>query len=116
MNTRTAVRQRYPDLGKELKVVGSYEKYAKFEMELNEPGRILNGSVNYTYRVQELKAESARTLEALNQKQPVRIPELSGPKTTADNVDRGNVDCCELRFGGGNREKAIKEACVQENG
>ena len=92
MNTRTAVRQRYPDLGKELKVLRSYEKYAKFEMELNEPGRVLNGSVNYTYRVQELKEESARTLEALKQRQPVRIPELSGAKTTPNNIDKGKFN------------------------
>lgn len=87
MNTRTATRQRYPDLGKELTIIRSYENYAKFEMELNEPGHIFNGSVNYTQRIQELLQESSKTLEALKEKQPVRIPELSGPKTTSNNVD-----------------------------
>lgn len=87
MNTRTAMRQRYPDLSKELKVITTYEKYAKFEAELNEPGRVVNGFTSSSQRVQELMQESTKTLEALKGKQPVRIPELSGPKTTQNEID-----------------------------
>lgn len=88
MNTRIAMRQRYPDLGKELKVIRTYDKYAKYEMELDEPTRVLNGSANVSQRVQELTMESARTLKALKGKQPVRIPELGGSKAGPSEVDK----------------------------
>eukprot|EP00826_Nyctotherus_ovalis_P016398 TRINITY_DN14744_c0_g2_i2.p1 TRINITY_DN14744_c0_g2~~TRINITY_DN14744_c0_g2_i2.p1 ORF type:complete len:278 (+),score=86.00 TRINITY_DN14744_c0_g2_i2:154-987(+) len=82
MGTRTAMRQRYPDLGKELKVVRDYDKYAKWEAELVEPGRSPSDSAKIPQRTQELAQESKRTLEALKEKQPVRIPELRDLKAT----------------------------------
>lgn len=92
MNTRTAMRQRYPDLGKELQVVRTYERYAKFEAELNEPGRNINGFSTNSQRVRELILESTKTLEALGGKQAVRIPELGGSKTTSNDTDNRIVD------------------------
>jgi len=115
MSTRTAVRQRYPDLGKELQIIRTYEKYVKFEMELNEPGRVVNGFSSNSQRVQELKQESAKTLEALRGKQAVRIPDLAGPKTTSNEIDNCIVDVKVGRFVGGNKTKPFKKAHVQEN-
>lgn len=83
MSTRTAVRQRCLDLNKQLKIIRTYEKYIQFENESTEPTRTLNGFDSIPQRVEELMLETARTIEALKEKQPVRIPEMSGPKTSA---------------------------------
>lgn len=86
---KIAVRQRYPETSKELKIVRSYEEYARFEAELND---IIHGKINslgIVRRVEELNQESAGTLEALKAKQPVRIPEMKGKEKLSDVTEKG---------------------------
>lgn len=83
MGTRTAMRQRYPDLGKELKIVRSYGQYADWEAELNDLGRTPGDPAKAPRRLQDLMGESMRTLEVLKTKQPVRIPELRDSRATS---------------------------------
>ena len=76
MNTGVSVRQRYPDNTKPLRVTRTYEKYAQFEAAFTDITHIENGGRDIGQRVEELKYESAKMLEALKGKQRVRIPEM----------------------------------------
>ena len=76
MTTRVSVRQRNPDLNKPLQVIRTYPRYAEFEVSLTDTSHLDNSGESLLKRVEELKYESSKTLEALKQKQPVRIPEM----------------------------------------
>lgn len=76
MSTRISVRQRYPDHNKPLRVLRTYDKYAQFEAEFTDSTRLGNSVDGVAKRVEELVYESSKTLDALKQKQPVRIPDV----------------------------------------
>jgi hypothetical protein len=81
MATGVSVRQRYPDPTKELKVIRTYEEYARFEAAFVDILRLENSSSDIVRRSEELKYESAKTLDALKTKPPVRIPETKSAET-----------------------------------
>jgi len=76
MTSRISVRQRNPDHGKTLKLITTFQKYAQFELSQNEFNQAENGQDFISKRVEELKYDASKTIEALKQKQPVRIPEM----------------------------------------
>jgi hypothetical protein len=76
MTTGVAVRQRYPDNTKQLKVLRTYKEYAQFEATLTDITHVENGERNIAKRIDELQYESTKTLEVLKTKPPVRIPEM----------------------------------------
>jgi len=84
---KIAVRQRYPESAKELKIIRSYEEYVQFEIEQNDICHTKSEGVGTTQRVMELRNESARTIEALRKKQPVRIPEMEQKEQLSTNKD-----------------------------
>lgn len=95
---KIAVRQRYPETNKELKIVKSYGEYARFEAELND---ITHGKINslgIAKRVEELNLESAKTLEILKAKQPVRIPEMKDRENLSDITEKRmhSINPCRL--------------------
>jgi hypothetical protein len=90
-NMRISVRQRYPESNKALKIFRTYERYAHFEAEMADVSHIKGDEGGTERRVGELQQESARTLEALKQKQPVRIPEMKGKEKVADAIDTSKV-------------------------
>lgn len=73
---KIAVRQRYPEPIKELKIIRTYDSYAHYEIENNDINHAKSGVLGLTQRILDLQRESAKTLEALREKQPVRIPEI----------------------------------------
>ncbi len=91
VSTRISVRQRYPEHTKTLKVIRSYEKYAQFEADSADMSRFGNGVDGTVHRVAELIRESAKTLEALKGKQPVRIPEVKTSDKVAASAESGMV-------------------------
>ena len=96
MTTGVSVRQRYPEHTKQLKVTNTYEKYAQFEAAFTDITRIEDGGSDIAKRVEELKYESAKTLEALKGKQAVRIPEIrrADEEDKLDGVaEKGKAEC-----------------------
>lgn len=77
------MRPRIPDHMKGIKISHSYEDYVQFEASFSDLSRDERLPDSRLKRVDELKAESLKTLEALKQKPPVRIPELKTKEETA---------------------------------
>ena len=75
MNTRTAVRQRYPDLNKPLKIIRDHQEYAQFELGPIDPNQGATNSIITLQRAQELASESAKIIDALKGKKSVTIPQ-----------------------------------------
>jgi len=90
-NMRISVRQRYPESNKALKIFKTYERFAHFEAEMADVSHIKGDEEGIEKRAGELQQDSARTLEALKQKQPVRIPEMKGKEKAADAIDAGKA-------------------------
>ena len=91
MTTRISVRQRYPEQSKQLKVIRTYEEYAQFETSSTDTSHLGNNGNITAKRVSELIYESSKTLEALNRKPPVRIPEMKGTEDTSGAPTKGIV-------------------------
>ena len=91
MTTRIAVRARCPDWGKGLRVIRSYESYARFEATFSDITHLEGSDDRTAGRVEELKYESAKTLEALKKK-PVRIPEMyvAGEASKTARIEAGS--------------------------
>lgn len=91
MNTgpRISVRQRYPETNKPLKIFRTYERYAQFEVELSDVTHTKGDEAGVIRLTGELLQDSARTVEALKQKQPVRIPEMKQKQKATEDIDAG---------------------------
>lgn len=87
---RISVRQRYPETGKELSVVRTYDKYALFEAMISDGSHPKGTGPEVITRTQELIQESAKTIEALQRKQTVRIPVLKS-KEKAENMEENGM-------------------------
>lgn len=85
---RISVRQRYPESGKGLKLIKTYEGYAQFEADLADASHIKGEDSGIARRTIELAQESTKTIEALKQKQPVRIPEVKQAEKSSDNIEK----------------------------
>ena len=86
MSSRITVRARFPDLGKALRVIRSYENYARFEATFSDITHLESNDDGVSRRAEELRYESAKTLEALKRKDPVRIPETYVPSEQTKNA------------------------------
>jgi hypothetical protein len=90
-STRIGVRQRCPDQSKQLQIIRTYEDYVRFESSSIDPSHSGNGANATQKRVSELEYESKKTLEALNRKPPVRIPEMKGGEEVAGASTKGKI-------------------------
>ena len=86
---RVAVRQRYPETGKELKVIRTYEQYSEFEAEITDLSHFNKTEPGITRRTQELVNESTRIIEALKRKPAVKIPVVKGEEKIRDEAENG---------------------------
>lgn len=87
--TRISVRQRYPETNRPLKIFRTYERYAQFEVELSDVTHTKGDEGGIIRLTEELIQDSVRTIEALKQKQPVRIPEMKQKENAAEDIDTG---------------------------